>query len=63
MHFNLGWLGTAGGFGHKGYQAGDDHYVGVGQQQTRQANCTVQNAKLDHPIPPKTIKALGQPHK
>jgi hypothetical protein len=32
MPFHLGWPGPAGGFGHRGYQAGDSHYAGVDQQ-------------------------------
>jgi hypothetical protein len=61
MHFHLGWPGPAGGFGHRGYH--DDHYGGVGQQQTRQANRTIQNAKPNHPVPQKTTEAPWQPHK
>jgi hypothetical protein len=38
MHFHLGCLGLAGGFGHGGYQAEDDRYGGVVQQQTKQEN-------------------------
>jgi hypothetical protein len=63
MHFHLGWLGLASGFGHRGYHTRDGHYTSVGQQQTRQANRTIQNAKPDHLVPPETTEAPGQPHK
>jgi hypothetical protein len=38
MHFHLGCSGLARGFGHGGYQAEDDRYGGVVQQQTKQEN-------------------------
>jgi hypothetical protein len=63
MYFHPGWSGPGRGFGHRGYHAGDDYYGGVGQQQTRQENWIVQNAKLDHSVPPQSTEALGQLHK
>jgi hypothetical protein len=30
MHFHLGWLGSAGGHGHRGYYTGDDHHESIG---------------------------------
>jgi hypothetical protein len=63
MHFHLGWSGPAGGFGHEGYHIGDGRDGGVGQQQTRQKNRIVRNAKPDHPVSLKTTEAPGQPHK
>jgi hypothetical protein len=63
MQFHLGWLGPAGGFCHRGYHIGDGHYRGVVQQQIRQKNQTIWNAKPDHPVSPKTIETPEQPHK
>jgi hypothetical protein len=67
MDFHPGWSGPIEGFGHGGYYTRDDRYRSVGHQQdrkaSRQENQIVWNTKPDHPVPPKTTKAPGQPHK
>jgi hypothetical protein len=67
MHFHLGWLGPAEGFGHGDYYTGDGRYGSVGHQQDRKAprqkNWTIQNAKPDHTVSPKATVAFGQQHK
>jgi hypothetical protein len=61
------WLGPTEGFGNGGYYIGEGHYGSIGHQQGRKAprqkNWTVQNDKLDHPVPLKTTEAPGEPHK
>jgi hypothetical protein len=63
MHFHLGWSGPIESFGYKGYYTRDALYRSVNHQQgrkgSRQENLIVQNAKLDHPVSPKTTTASG----
>jgi hypothetical protein len=67
MHFHPRWSGLAESFGHGGYYTRDGRYKYVGHQQDRRAsgheNWIVQNAKLDHPVSPKTVAAPTHRHK
>jgi hypothetical protein len=64
IHFHPGWSGPIEGFGHGGYYTRDGRYGSVGHQQdrkaSRQENQTVQNAKPDHSVSPKSIIASSQ---
>jgi hypothetical protein len=67
MQFHLGWSGPTRSSGHGGYNTEDGHYASVGHLQdrgaSRQENQMVQNLKLDGPVSPKTVVALGHQRK
>jgi hypothetical protein len=66
MHFHLGWLGPAEGFGYGGYYTGDGRYRYVSHQQdnrtTVQENQAFHNGKLNSPVSLKVATVPSHQH-